>query len=55
MQRTAITTGLFVGILGLSAPIVSDSQQQDRAVHEGQAEPAAVAEEHIFCPTMKTG
>ena len=55
IQHTAITTGLFVGILGLSTPIVSYAQQQDHAVHEDQAEPPAVAEEPIFCPTMKTG
>jgi hypothetical protein len=54
MQGNAITIGCFVGLVGHLLGIVAFAQQQDHSEHQNQAG-TAVVEEHIFCPTMKTG
>jgi hypothetical protein len=54
MRYKAIKIGFFVGLIGLSLGIVSFAQQEDHSQHQSQVG-AAVAKEHIFCPTMKTG
>ena len=54
MKRKAAKISLLVGLMALVATIASYAQQQDHSQHQNQAQ-AGQEEEHIFCPTMKTG
>lgn len=46
--------GFFVGLIAFAATMASYAGQQDHSQHQNQTQ-AANEEEHIFCPTMKTG
>ena len=54
MERKAIRIGSLVGLVALLVSIAAYAQQQDHSQHQNQGQ-AAAEEEHIFCPTMKTG
>jgi hypothetical protein len=56
MQRKAIKIGFLVGLTALVLSLAAYAQQQeDHSKHQAQGQAAAAEEEHIFCPTMKTG
>src|SRR5688500_1421675 len=54
MRFKAFRPAFTVGLIGLLLGIVVFAQQQDHSQQQNQAG-SAVAEEHIFCPTMKAG
>jgi hypothetical protein len=54
MKRITPKIGFFVALIALVLSIAAYAQQEDHSQHQTQAQ-KAVEEEHIFCPTMKTG